>query len=354
MEVKRSLVLAGDVGGTKTTLGLFEAKRGTDGLVNEAAYSSKDFATFEAAVRAFLKEGADAVEYACFGVAGPVVDGEVKVTNLPWSVDERKVSSELGIPFVRVINDLQAAALAIPYLPQVDFRSLGGGAAERRGETIAVIAPGTGLGEASVTWDAPSGRYNVHASEGGHADFAPTDDLQVGLLRYLMGRIGHVSYESVCSGLGIRNVHTYLDQTKSAAAASEEHRRQIDAEEDPVPLMAEAAIAGSPRCDLCLKTFEVFVSILGAEAGNLALRTLARGGIYVGGGIPPRILPLLENGRFMASFRNKGRLSALVSEVPVRVVLNPRAGFLGAARFGIDQATMRSRDDGLVQEKGKG
>jgi len=350
--VTRSRVLAGDVGGTKTTLGLFEAKSGIDGLLKETTYSSRDFPTFEAVVREFLKGGAASIECACFGVAGPVVGGEAKVTNLPWSVDERKISSELGVPSVRVINDLQATASAIPYLPQADFRALNGVVGGRTGTTIAVIAPGTGLGEASLTWDSPHGGYNVHASEGGHADFAPTDELQVGLLRHLMGKVGHVSYESVCSGLGIRNIHAYLLQTMTPTPASEEHERRLETEEDPVPSMAEAAITRSPDCEVCVKTFEVFVSVLGAEAGNLALRTLATGGVYLGGGIPPKILPLLEGGWFMASFRNKGKLTAFVSEIPVRVILNPKAAFLGAARFGIDRALLGAEDDGLVQVEG--
>jgi len=345
-------VLAGDVGGTKTTLGLFEAKKGIDGVLTETTFSSRDFPTFEAVVREFLKDGAASIECACFGVAGPVVGGEAKVTNLPWSVDERKISSELGVPSVRVINDLQATASAIPYLPQTNFRALNEAVGGRKGTTIAVIAPGTGLGEASLTWDAPHGGYNVHASEGGHADFAPTDELQVGLLRHLMGQGGHVSYERVCSGLGIRNVHAYLLQVMSPTPASEEHRRRLEKEEDPVPLMAEAAITRSPNCEVCVKTFEVFVSVLGAEAGNLALRTLATGGVYLGGGIPPKILPLLADGRFMSSFRNKGKLTALASEIPVRVVLNQKAAFLGAARFGIDRSRLGAEYDALVQEEG--
>jgi len=349
--MKRSRVLAGDIGATKTTLGLFEAKRGIDGLLNETTYSSRDFPTLEAVVMEFLKDGVADVESACFGVAGPVIGGDVKVTNLPWSVDERKISSELGVPLVRVINDLQATASAIPYLPQTDFRTLNGGAGGGARKTIAVIAPGTGLGEAYLTWDAPHGGYNVHASEGGHADYAPTDELQVGLLRHLMGKVGHVSYESVCSGLGIRNIYSYLQRTMTPTPTSEEHHRRLETEEDPVPSMAEAAITRSPDCQVCVKTFEVFVSILGGEAGNLAIRTLAMGGIFLGGGIPPKILPLLADGRFMASFRNKGRLTALASEVPVWVVLNPKAAFLGAARFGIDRARFGAEDKGLFQEE---
>lgn len=344
-------VLAGDVGGTKTTLGIFEAEGGLGNPLREITYASRDFTTFEAVVREFLRGKPDKVEHACFGVAGPVVGGEVKVTNLPWELDEKKISSELGISSVRIINDLQATAYAIPHLPPSDFRDLNESAKAVKGGPIAVIAPGTGLGEAYLTWDAPNGGSNVHASEGGHADFAPRDILQIGLLKYLLEKEGHVSYESVCSGLGVRNVHTYLEEVMPQTERSEGHRRKLEAEEDPVPIIAKVAMSDAPECDACVKTFEIFVSVLGAEAGNLALRILATGGVYIGGGIPPKILPLLSDGRFIKAFRSKGRLSGLVSEIPVGVVLNPRAAFFGAARFGIDLGRLEAKDDAVVQEE---
>ena len=197
---------------------------------------------------------------------------------------------------------------------------------------MAVIAPGTGLGEAFITRDGP--RYRVHPSEGGHADFAPTNRSQLNLLEHLLKRLSHVSYEEVCSGIGIRNIHEFIEQTSPPEQPSW-RAKELEAD-DLVPLIAGAALKKDRRCNTCLPTLEMFVSILGAEAGNLALKVLATGGVYLGGGIPRKVLPLLKDGPFMDSFKRKGRLSGIVSSMPVHVILNPRTGLLGAARFGFE------------------
>ncbi|MGB9880643.1 MAG: glucokinase, partial [Anaerolineae bacterium] len=299
---------------------------------SEATFPSARYPHLEAIVREFLSQVDVPVEHACFGVAGPVVGGRSEITNLSWIIDGRELQKALNLSSVRLLNDLEAIAWAIPLLEPKDLHTLNAGQ-PIAGGAIAVIAPGTGLGEAFLTWDGT--RYRPHATEGGHADFAPTDERQIGLLRYLIERFGHVSCERVCSGLGLPNIYAYL---KDSGYAPEPPwlAEKLAAAEDPTPVIVNAALSGEERADLCVATLDMFVSILGAEAGNLALKTLATAGVYLGGGIPPRILSALEDGRFMRAFCAKGRHSELMARIPVHVILNPKVALMGAARYGLE------------------
>ena len=327
-----AILLAGDIGGTNTRLGIFSKEKGLRSPLVTADFLSGQFPDFLTIVREFLKGVDIRADAACFGVAGPVIKGAAKITNLPWVIDEKKLGKELNLPFVRLLNDLEAIAYAVPILEPSDLHVLNEGRSVSAG-SAAVVAPGTGLGEAFLTWDGT--QYRGRPSEGGHVDFAPSDDMERELLIYLQGKLGHVSYESVCSGPGILNIYCFLREKCYAEEPSWLSER-VAGEKDPVPVIIECALDSAYRCDLCVMTLNLFVSILGAEAGNLALKVMATNGVYLGGGIPRRILPFLTNGRFMKSFRYKGRMSDLVSQIPVFVILNPRIALLGAASYGFE------------------
>jgi glucokinase len=324
------LLLAGDIGGTKTSLALYTSDAGLRAPLARATMPSSEYDDLAALVLEFLSQTEVRPEHACFGVAGPVVDGRVSVTNLPWTIDERDLESRLDLTSVRLLNDLESIANAVPRLEPRDMHVLNDAPAEETG-AIAVVAPGTGLGEAFLTWD--GARYSAQPSEGGHADFAPTNPLEAGLLKYLWERYEHVSYERVCSGIGIPNIYGYLRDSGYAPEPAWLAERLAQAE-DQTPIIVNTALDTSHSCELCLGTLDIFVSILGAEAGNMALNTLATGGIYLGGGIPPRILPALERAHFMRSFYNKGRFSEFLTRIPVYVIMNPKVALLGAAAFG--------------------
>jgi len=326
------MLLAGDIGGTKTNLAVFSPEDGPRAPLAETTFPSADYPSLEALVREFLAQVSLPVERASFGVAGPVVASRATITNLPWVMEEAQLQEALDLSSVRLLNDLAAIAHAVPFLEPADLHTLNVGQ-PTLGGAIAVIAPGTGLGEAFLTWDGT--RYRVHASEGGHADFAPTNPFEVELLRYLQDRFEHVSYERVCSGRGLPNVYAYL---KDSGYADEPAwlTEQLAVADDPTPDIVNAALDDERPCELCVATLNAFVSILGAEAGNLALKVLATGGVYLGGGIPPRILPALEQERFMEALRRKGRMSDLLARVPVHVILNPKVALLGAACHGLE------------------
>jgi len=326
------ILLAGDIGGTKTDLALFSTASGPRVPLAEATFPSGRYPNLEAIAQEFLAQVDTDLDAACFGVAGPVVAGEATITNLPWVMGEAQLGAALGLSSVHLLNDLLAIAHAVPVLEPEDGHTLNPGKVVSGG-AIAIIAPGTGLGEAFLTWD--GSRYRAYASEGGHADFAPNNEREVELLGYLQQRLGHVSYESVCSGRGIPNIYTYL---KESGYADEPTglREQLAAVEDPAPVIVQAALDEERPCELCAATLDMFVSILGAESGNLALKVLATGGVYLGGGIPPRILPALENERFTQAFRHKGRMSDVLASMPVHVVLNPKSALLGAASYGLE------------------
>src|SRR5947209_13351339 len=327
------MLLAGDIGGTKTKLAIYADETGRRPLV-EATFPSGQYSGLEAIARKLLAQVnlPEPVKHATFGVAGPVVNHKATITNLPWVMDERQLAEALHVPSVVILNDLEAIAYAIPFLEAADLCTLNAGQAVREG-AIAAIAPGTGLGEAFLTWD--GSRYLAHTSEGGHADFAPTNDLEIDLLRYLFTHLKHVSFERVCSGSGIPNIYKFLKES-SRVKESPEIAGQLAAASDHTPIIFDAALKENAPDELCFETINTFVSILSAEAGNLALKVLATGGVYLGGGIPPRILPLLEGERFMQAFRNKGRFSGLLGRMPVHVILNPKIALLGAACHGFE------------------
>jgi glucokinase len=327
------MLLAGDIGGTKTNLAVFSADDGWRKPLAEAKFPSGQYSSLEAIVQEFLGRSHFQIERASFGVAGPVVAGRATITNLPWVLEENHLKNALDIPQVSLLNDLESIAYGVPYLQEYDLHTLNAGHAVKGG-AIAVIAPGTGLGEAFLTWD--STRYHPHTSEGGHADFAPVDELQLELLRYLQLRYKHVSFERVCSGRGLPNLYNFL---KESGAYPEPLwlAEQLASAKDPTPVIAENALDPDHACEICTATLELFVSILGAEAGNMALKVLATGGVYLGGGIPPRILPFLSEGRFLQAFLRKGRLSDVLIPTPVYVILNPQVALLGAAHHGFEQ-----------------
>ncbi|MFQ5615564.1 MAG: glucokinase [Anaerolineales bacterium] len=330
---EKTMLLAGDIGGTKTILAIYAPESEPRNPVAEARFLSGDYPSLEAVIRDFLGQTHLNVKRAAFGVAGPVVGGEAEITNLPWAIAENQLRDALELESIHLINDLAAVACAVPVLQPDEVHVLQEGRAVPGG-SIAVIAPGTGLGEAYLTWDGK--RYLAHASEGGHTDFAPTTPLQFGLLRYLQERFGHVSYERICSGRGLPNIYNYL---KEMGFASEPAwvAGQFAQTGDPTPVIVRAALSREKPCDLCRAALETFVSILGAEAGNLALKVLATGGVYLGGGIPSRILPALSDGSFIKPFRQKGRFADLLAEIPVKVILNPKVALLGAARHVLNQ-----------------
>ncbi len=322
-------VLAGDLGGTKTNLAILALGGDAHRPLAEGTLSSADFPSLEALVARFLEDrGGDfAIARASFGVAGPVVKGKATITNLPWRLDELRLRGALKIPSVHLLNDLEAVANSVPLLQAGDVETLNEGPGSPHG-AIAVIAPGTGLGEGYLTWDGR--RYRGHASEGGHVDFAPTTPRQRGLLQYLALRYDHVSYERVCSGLGIPNIYDYL-RDSGEEREPEWLAARLSARHDRTPAIVAAALDKETPCPIAAATLDMFVSILAAQAGNLALTLLATGGVYLGGGIPPRILPRLHQEDFMSAFVSKGRFKDLLSNVPVHVIVNAKSALLGAA-----------------------
>ncbi len=329
------MLLAGDLGGTKTIFALFSTDGDARSPILQARYASKDYPSLTRMLEAFLAEHPADIQAASFAVAGPVVAGKAEITNLSWVISEEGLRACLGDIPVRLINDLQATAYAIPALTPADLHTLHPGEAEPEG-AIAVIAPGTGLGEAYLVWNGT--QYRAYASEGGHADFAPRNELEMALLRFLLRRMDHVSYERVCSGMGIPNLYAYLKESGYAPEPSW-LTKQLQQADDPTPVIANAALQSTPPCALCTATLDLFVSILGAEAGNLALKVLSTGGVYLAGGIPPRILEALRHGQFMQSFIRKGRFADRLIRMPVNVVLNPHTALIGAGRYGFDLLT---------------
>jgi glucokinase len=328
-----TMLLAGDIGGTKTKLAVFSVEGGWRKPQAEATFPSGQYASLEALAEEFLGRQAFQIERAIFGVAGPVVKGRANITNLPWILEEHHLKNALNIPSVSLLNDLEAIAYSVPYLQDEDLHTLNAGHAGKDG-ALAVVAPGTGLGEAYLVWDGT--HYRPQMSEGGHADFAPADDLQVELLRYLRLRYEHVSFERVCSGRGLPNIYNFL---KESGHKSEPPwlAEKLAGVKDPTPVIVENALDQEHACEICTATLELFVSILGAEAGNMALKVFATGGVYLGGGIPPRILSFLSEGRFLQAFLRKGRLSSMLLPTPVHVILNPDVALLGAACHGFER-----------------
>jgi glucokinase len=320
----KTMVLAGDIGGTKTYLGLFRRGKRRPLLDVLETHASRKAPNLESIIDDFLSRHEAALTGVCLGIAGPVSNGRCKTTNLPWHVSERKIKNRFGWRQVRLINDLTATAYALPLLTKGELSPLNR-PKKTKGANLGLIAPGTGLGMALLMWH--EGHYIPVPSEGGHSDLAPNNDAELALWQYLHQRVGHVSVERVLSGPGLFMIYTWLKQTGRWTEPRWLAKRI--SEGDPPRVISQAA--QEEKEPLCAKTLDVFVSILGGTAGNLALTGLTKGGVYLGGGICPKILPKLKEDRFMLAFTNKGRFKGLLEEMPVYVILNDKAALLGAA-----------------------
>lgn len=334
------MILAGDVGGTKTVLALYESGVNTLDKVREQTYASASFPSLEAICLEFLSRSPDiGVRTACFGLPGAVVDGVCRTTNLPWIISETELASSLKIPRVKLLNDLQAAGYGMLHLEETELAVLNpgrasSGTASHRAGSFAVIAAGTGLGEGFLAWTGE--RHLPIASEGGHSTFAPRNELEEDLRRFIARRLGgddaHVSWERVLSGPGLGNLYDFLKH-KGVHEESPQVAAKIKAG-DKGAVVGMEAVNGTDK--LCAAAADLFASLYGAEAGNLALKLLATGGVFVGGGIAPKLLPVLQRGPFMKSFLDKGRFGDLLRNIPVVVALNDKAPLLGAAQYAAD------------------
>jgi glucokinase len=342
------MILAGDVGGTKVHLALYNFANGRLQSVREQKFAAHEFASLDEAVNRFLDAGSDTpavkrsdILAACFGCPGPVRDGRLKLTNLPWILDVRDLSKSLSIQHVFLINDLVANGYGIPELADDKIFTLHAGSPDAEGHR-GLIAAGTGLGEARLIWD---GKQHVPIpSEGGHCDFAARTNREIALLEYLHQTLkGRVSWERVVSGIGIKNVYAFLRDVEKIDEPGWLHDRM--AVEDPNAVIGQCAEDGSSS--ICFETMKTFAAAYGAEAGNIALQILATGGIYLGGGIAPKILKTLQNGAFIQAFLDKGRLSPLLESIPVRVILDDTCALLGAAAF----AEARASENSGVSER---
>jgi glucokinase len=328
------MILAGDIGGTNTRLAYFTAEPERVRLVDVEVFPSRKYSALENVLADFLRSRRAAVERACFGVAGPVRRGRCVTSNLPWEVDARLLARQLDLESTLLINDLEANAYGIAALAPEDFVVLNAGEPNAAGNA-ALISAGTGLGEAGLHWE--RGRHMPFASEGGHTDFAPRNELEVELLFYLLRQHKRVSYERVLSGPGLYNIYQFLRDSgrgEESPSLAERLRGQ-----DPAPIISQAALDGSS--ELCVRALDLFVSLYGAEAGNLVLKLMATGGLYIGGGIAPRIIDQLRGPVFWTAFTTKGRLSPLLEATPVRVIMNDRTALLGAARLAAFEETLR-------------
>jgi glucokinase len=318
------VILAGDVGGTKCNLALFSEKNGKLEFVFRQRFASKDFSKFELIVKEFTRQatpylGNDKIIAAGFGVAGPVINNRIHATNLPWIIDADALSSELTVNPIVLLNDLGATGHSLEHLPPEDFVVLNPGQAIPGG-TRALLAAGTGLGESILFWD--GAKYQVVPSEGGHTDFAPHSSQQIELLKFMSHRYPQVSWELILSGRGFRTLHEFL-------APNVKHPVFEDPDADPAPFITKSGLDNT--CPVCVETLDLWMAIYGAEAGNLALKVLALGGVYVAGGIVVKVLPKIQDGTFFKAFRDKWHFTEVLSNIPVSVVLNESAPLIGAA-----------------------
>jgi len=324
------MLIAGDIGGTKTDLAIYSAESGPHTPLAETEVHSADYPSLQAMVREFLHRIKMSVDVASFDVAGPVINGHVKTTNLPWVMDESTLAKDLNLKAAHLMNDLEAVARAVPALRNEDVVTINKGKPVANGP-IAIIAPGTGLGESFLTWD--GSEYVAHSSEGGHSDFAPTDERQVRMLQYLLPRFGHVGVERVCSGIGLPNIYEFLRAVEKIPEQPEVAELIASAKDHTKAIVSAATDPDHPS-ELCQATIDMFVSILAAEAGNLALKVLATGGVYIAGGVALHVLEALKDSGFMQTFTNKGRFKDLMERMPIHVITT-RAALVGAATYGL-------------------
>ena len=325
------MILAGDIGGTNARLAIFDVQQGHFELVTSTTFHSQQYSGLDAIVVEFVKTTGIRPAQACFGIAGPVTNGRVQASNLPWTVESSRLAQELKISEASLINDLEATGWGIGALEAKDLVPLNDVVPKEAGNQ-AVIAAGTGLGEGGLYWDGT--RHHVFASEGGHCDFAPIDDLQVELFQYLRNRYKHVSYERVLSGPGLVNIFDFLRDT--GRGTPPDWLVAEMAEHDAAAAISRSALAG--KCPMCDQALDIFVAIFGAEAGNLALKIKSTGGMFLAGGIAPKILPKLTSSTFLQAFLDKGRLRKLMEIIPIKVITNDKLALLGAARCAFVEA----------------
>jgi len=330
------MILAGEIGATRTRLAAFETQGNKLQQVVEKIYMSQEHSGLPEIISDFIRTEGIPVQSACFGVAGPVRAGRSKISNLPWIIDSRELTRQLKLNSVGLINDLEAYAYGIDALESKDFIALSEGSEDAEGNR-AVISARTGLGVAGLYWD--GFRHHPFACEGGHADFAPRNELEMELLGYLQKKYGRISCERILSGPGIKNIYDFLRDTKKEDEP-QWLREQISGAPDPPALISQIALEN--KSSICDRTLSIFVSIYGAETGNCALHFMATGGIFIGGSIAAKIVPKMKDPIFMQSFLNKGRMELLLKEMPVKIVLNDDSGIIGAARYTLVQKAFRN------------
>ena len=324
------MILAGDLGGTKVRLALYNNVASTLKRVKTETYeSSRSASSFISIIHHFLDHHGASVEVACFGVAGPVIGGRAKITNLPWALEKDDITKQSGIKRVRLVNDLVATTAAIPHLQDGDLVTLHSGKRKTNSKIFGVLAPGTGLGTGYLVHH--RGSYLALPSEGGHAAFAPTCQTEAELLKHLMSEYEHVSYEHVLSGQGLVNIYTFLEKTRGSDKHQEFTIQGVTG--DPAAAISQAAL--NHENPLCIEALDIFVSILGAQAGNLVLTFMATGGLFLGGGIPPKIIKKLMDGTIVKSYLDKGRLAHVLQETPLYVIRDDHAALLGAASLAL-------------------
>jgi glucokinase len=330
------MILAGDIGATRTRLAAFETEGNRLNCVVEKTYKSQEHEGLSTVLAQFVKSEGIAVHSACVGVAGPVRGGRSKISNLPWTIDARELAKQLKLASVGLLNDLEAYAYGIDALESKDFVALSEGSEDAEGNR-AVISARTGLGVAGLYWD--GFRHHPFACEGGHADFAPRDPLEMELLAYLQKKYGRISCERLLSGPGIRNIYDFLRDSRKAEEPAW-LRDQMNAAPDPPALISQLALQG--KAAICDQALSMFVSIFGAQTGNCALNFMSTGGIFIGGSIAAKIVPKMKDPLFMKSFLDKGRMEALLKDMPVKIVLNDDCGIMGAARYTLIQKAFRA------------
>lgn len=331
------MILAGDIGATRTRLAAFQAQGNKLELVVERTYRSQDHGGLQEIISAFVKTEGIPVHSACFGVAGPVRGGRSKISNLPWTIDSRDLASQLRLPSAGLINDLEAYAYGIDALESKDFVTLSEGLGEDAEGNRVVIAARTGLGVAGLYWD--GFRHHPFPCEGGHSDFAPKSDLEAELANYLRTKYEHVSCERILSGPGLKNIYEFLRDTKKAEEPSWLQQQMSEAPDQPALI---SQLAFEKKAAICDQALDMFVGVYGSETGNCALNFLATGGVFIGGNIAAKIAPRMQEPIFMNSFLNKGRMRSLLADMPVKIVLNDNCGITGAARYTLIQKAFKN------------
>ena len=330
------MILAGEIGATRTRLAAFETEANRLKCVVEKIYPSHEHSGLSEILPKFTRSEGIPVHSACFGVAGPVREGRSKISNLPWTIDAKELAAQLKLPTVGLLNDLEAYAYGIDALESKNFITISPGSEHAEGNR-AVISAKTGLGMAGLFWD--GFRHHPFACEGGHADFSPRDPIQIELLAYLQKKYGRVSCERVLSGPGVHDIYDFLRATKKAEEPST-LREQLNAATDPSPLISRLAMEG--KFPICEQALAIFVDVFGAEAGNCALRYMNMGGIYIGGVIAAKIAPKMQDGSFMRAFLDKGRMESILKDMPVQIIANDDCGLIGAARYTLVQKAFKS------------